>query len=153
MQWLVATTAARTRSRIARTPWGLEWPWPKGRNRVLLPLVAHPSRTAAPQAQDCRLSPPNSGCQEERLGYSAARSGPETSGDNNAGFSVRATALTAAGMSGYLPVRRICGEVAEWSKAHAWKVCRRETVSRVRIPLSPPAPRGTQSGHSQVFDR
>lgn len=31
------------------------------------------------------------------------------------------------------------GEVAEWLKAHAWKVCRRETVSRVRIPLSPPA--------------
>jgi hypothetical protein len=24
-------------------------------------------------------------------------------------------------------------EVAEWSKAHAWKVCRRVTVSRVRI--------------------
>ena len=50
----------------------------------------------------------------------------------------RATALTAGGMAGYLPVRRICGEVAEWSKAHAWKVCRRGTVSRVRIPLSPP---------------
>ena len=33
------------------------------------------------------------------------------------------------------------GEVAEWSKAHAWKVCRRETVSRVRIPLSPPIQR------------
>src|SRR5579859_5332075 len=32
------------------------------------------------------------------------------------------------------------GEVAEWLKAHAWKVCIRETVSRVRIPLSPPAP-------------
>src|SRR5882724_7887115 len=31
------------------------------------------------------------------------------------------------------------GEVAEWLKAHAWKVCIRETVSRVRIPLSPPA--------------
>src|SRR5690606_21809790 len=31
-----------------------------------------------------------------------------------------------------------CGEVAEWSKAHAWKVCRRGTVSRVRIPFSPP---------------
>ena len=30
------------------------------------------------------------------------------------------------------------GEMAEWSKAHAWKVCRRVTVSRVRIPLSPP---------------
>ena len=30
------------------------------------------------------------------------------------------------------------GEVAEWSKAHAWKVCRRGTVSRVRIPIDPP---------------
>lgn len=30
------------------------------------------------------------------------------------------------------------GEVAEWLKAHAWKVCLRETVTRVRIPLSPP---------------
>ncbi len=30
------------------------------------------------------------------------------------------------------------GAVAEWSKAHAWKVCRRETVSRVRIPVAPP---------------
>ncbi len=30
------------------------------------------------------------------------------------------------------------GEVAEWSKAHAWKVCIRfEAVSWVRIPLSP----------------
>ena len=32
-----------------------------------------------------------------------------------------------------------CGEMAEWSKAHAWKVCRRVTVSRVRIPFSPPS--------------
>ena len=30
------------------------------------------------------------------------------------------------------------GEVAEWLKALAWKACIRETVSRVRIPLSPP---------------
>ena len=30
------------------------------------------------------------------------------------------------------------GGVAEWFKAHAWKVCIRETVSRVRIPLPPP---------------
>ncbi len=30
------------------------------------------------------------------------------------------------------------GEMAEWFKAHAWKACKRETVSRVRIPLSPP---------------
>ena len=36
-------------------------------------------------------------------------------------------------------VRAHCaGEVAEWSKAHAWNACRRATVSRVRIPLSPP---------------
>jgi hypothetical protein len=30
--------------------------------------------------------------------------------------------------------------VAEWLKAHAWKACLRETVTWVRIPLSPPAP-------------
>ena len=34
--------------------------------------------------------------------------------------------------------KKIIGEVAEWLKAHAWKACKRETVSRVRIPLSPP---------------
>jgi hypothetical protein len=31
--------------------------------------------------------------------------------------------------------------VAERLKAHAWKVCMRETVSRVRIPPPPPTPR------------
>lgn len=30
------------------------------------------------------------------------------------------------------------GEVSEWLKEHAWKVCIRFRVSRVRIPLSPP---------------
>ena len=30
------------------------------------------------------------------------------------------------------------GEMAERLKAHAWKACKRETVSRVRIPFSPP---------------
>ena len=29
------------------------------------------------------------------------------------------------------------GELSEWLKEHAWKVCIRETVSRVRIPHSP----------------
>ena len=29
------------------------------------------------------------------------------------------------------------GEVAEWLKAHAWKACKREIVSGVRIPSSP----------------
>jgi hypothetical protein len=28
--------------------------------------------------------------------------------------------------------------VAEWLKAHAWNACIGETLSRVRIPLSPP---------------
>src|SRR5215831_12447065 len=32
----------------------------------------------------------------------------------------------------------IQGEMAEWLKAHAWKACIGETLSRVRIPLSPP---------------
>jgi hypothetical protein len=29
------------------------------------------------------------------------------------------------------------GDLLEWLKRHAWKVCIRETVSRVRIPQSP----------------
>ena len=41
------------------------------------------------------------------------------------------------------------GEVAEWSKAHAWKVCRRGTVSRVRIPVSPP-PTLVSISHVQI---
>jgi hypothetical protein len=32
------------------------------------------------------------------------------------------------------------GEMAEWLKAHAWKACIGETLSWVRIPLSPPSP-------------
>ncbi len=30
------------------------------------------------------------------------------------------------------------GELSEWPKEHDWKSCRRATVSRVRIPCSPP---------------
>ena len=33
---------------------------------------------------------------------------------------------------------RASGDVAEWSMAHAWKVCIGETLSWVRIPPSPP---------------
>ena len=33
--------------------------------------------------------------------------------------------------------RRV-GEMAEWLKAHAWKACLGETLTWVRIPLSPP---------------
>jgi hypothetical protein len=34
--------------------------------------------------------------------------------------------------------------MAEWFKAHAWNACVRESVPWVRIPLSPPMPRGSQ---------
>jgi hypothetical protein len=32
----------------------------------------------------------------------------------------------------------INGDLSEWSNEQAWKVCIRVTVSRVRIPQSPP---------------
>ena len=38
------------------------------------------------------------------------------------------------------------GEMAEWLKAHAWKVCLPERVTGVRIPLSPPRGRPPQGG-------
>ena len=34
--------------------------------------------------------------------------------------------------------RTVAGEMAEWLKAHAWKACLGETLTWVRIPLSPP---------------
>src|SRR5438105_14904380 len=36
------------------------------------------------------------------------------------------------------PVPTCAGEMAEWLKAHAWKACLGETLTWVRIPLSPP---------------
>ena len=47
----------------------------------------------------------------------------------------RGFALRSSARIGYCAAH---GQLAEWSKAHAWKVCRRETVSRVRIPHCPP---------------
>jgi hypothetical protein len=41
--------------------------------------------------------------------------------------------------SGFTAALRVPGGVAEWLKAHAWKVCIGESLSRVRIPLPPPA--------------
>ena len=58
------------------------------------------------------------------------------------------------GLAGQRYNRPDHGEVAEWSKAHAWKVCRRETVSRVRIPVSPPlalAKAFSRSGCGRIF--
>ena len=37
----------------------------------------------------------------------------------------------------YCRLRNGNGEVAEWLKAHAWKACLLERVTRVRIPVSP----------------
>ncbi len=39
------------------------------------------------------------------------------------------------------------GEVSEWLKEHAWKVCIVETLSRVRIPPSPPNKTKPRKGH------
>src|SRR5437660_6994150 len=39
---------------------------------------------------------------------------------------------------GGAPPRGVWGAVAEWLKAHAWKACLGETLTWVRIPLSPP---------------
>src|ERR1039458_4599122 len=36
------------------------------------------------------------------------------------------------------PAKAQEGEMAEWLKAHAWKACLGETLTWVRIPLSPP---------------
>ncbi len=40
-------------------------------------------------------------------------------------------------MNNFIQLIKTNGEVAEWLKAHAWKACKRETVSGVRIPSSP----------------
>ena len=42
------------------------------------------------------------------------------------------------GPYGHSRRKRFCGEVAERLKAHAWKACLGETLTRVRIPPSPP---------------
>src|SRR5580692_10500492 len=38
-----------------------------------------------------------------------------------------------------VPFTVFAGEMAEWLKAHAWKACLGETLTWVRIPLSPPS--------------
>jgi hypothetical protein len=54
------------------------------------------------------------------------------------------------------------GQVAEWLKAHAWKVCNGESRSRVRIPPCPPNTKGpvgpfgiwrTGIGENPLFDK
>src|SRR6266478_5364646 len=40
--------------------------------------------------------------------------------------------------------------MAEWLKAHAWKACIGETLSRVRIPVSPPDTFGPATLHTKL---
>src|SRR5690606_22955622 len=48
-------------------------------------------------------------------------------------------ALEFAALQAVTTVRQVPGEVSEWLKEHAWKVCKRlNRASGVRIPLSPP---------------
>ena len=75
-------------------------------------------------------------------GTGSAKCAPKTSVSHSgcAPFCCRRANVTDAPLPPAPPTAKqpADGEVAEWSKAHAWKVCRRGTVSRVRIPLSPP---------------
>ena len=45
-------------------------------------------------------------------------------------------------LHGHLLITKDFGEMAEWFKAHAWKVCVPSQVPWVRIPLSPPSDYG-----------
>src|SRR6185437_12391228 len=53
------------------------------------------------------------------------------------GFQIAFRNLAGSGGAVYFPFS-LAGQVAEWLKAHAWKVCNGESRSRVRIPLCPP---------------
>ena len=41
-------------------------------------------------------------------------------------------------MNLFMKLIELDGEMAEWLKAHAWKACKGEILSWVRIPFSPP---------------
>src|ERR1700704_5241636 len=43
--------------------------------------------------------------------------------------------------------------MAEWLKAHAWKACLGETLTRVRIPLSPPVQYQSLTEHVHKYGR
>ena len=75
--------------------------------------------------------------------FSASRTGKERSD-----FASREVRLRLSGRAGVAAtLKTSCGgqrqhdsqgEMAEWLKAHAWKACLGETLTWVRIPLSPP---------------
>ena len=74
---------------------------------------------------------------ESHLGFSSASSGRDEGGLRGACYSGTRRPAGAARSAFHE-----CGEMAEWLKAHAWKACIGETLSRVRIPVSPPESRG-----------
>src|SRR5437660_616888 len=59
-------------------------------------------------------------------------------GETKHNSSVRIREQPIRNGSAEVSFRVVPGEMAEWLKAHAWKACLGETLTWVRIPLSPP---------------
>src|SRR5207245_1713520 len=127
------------------------WPMAGGlggsrRSNASLPLRYEDGDPGSPKA-DAR----GSSIPQRPAGRGAGPTGPE-SGTSEARWRVRNAAASRPGMVSphpRLPVSpaldlecnacgQLAGEMAEWLKAHAWKACLGETLTRVRIPLSPP---------------
>ena len=102
------------------------------RPRERSPASATPLPTLIRGANQIQTPPakPSPNANRRRSGWSAAY-------ELNGPGGVSAVPLAQCEASAIV---RATGEVAEWLKAHAWNACRRETVSRVRIPPSPPEP-------------
>ena len=88
------------------------------------------------QDEDASYSPAR---QDEDTSYSPARQGGDASETSRTEhWLIRKTdgaPLAFAKLKTHDPR---AGEMAEWLKAHAWKACLGETLTWVRIPLSPP---------------
>src|SRR5215469_14822151 len=71
--------------------------------------------------------------------WSVSRPSPRTNRDGGQiDASKQGLLRRLAARGGAVYSRETEGQVAEWLKAHAWKVCNGESRSRVRIPLCPP---------------
>lgn len=97
--------------------------------------ILHPfSRRKVPRAGKRASAPPRAGC--------AAGDTRPALVHATSDCLLRTTSLRIARRAARTAPRnlfRVAGGMAEWLKAHAWKACIRATVSRVRIPLPPPA--------------
>ena len=106
-------------------------PYAAFRVRCFQPL-SHLSKGAAPSVLNPRAGMASPDNMRRRAGSSVERgqAGKGKPGQNDG---------VCVAFAGGVNIVRLAGGVAEWLKAHAWKVCIRETVSRVRIPPPPPA--------------